>query len=48
MCEADFHSSRGFGGGEGKRAHRDAHFQEDLDRAKELGHRLVEQAKSRL
>ena len=30
---------------EDKRAYRDAHFQEDLDRAKDLGRRLVEEAK---
>ena len=29
---------------EDKRAYRDAHFQEDLDRAKELGRRLVQEA----
>lgn len=33
---------------EEKRAYRDAHFQDDLDRAKELGHRLVEEAKKRI
>ena len=33
---------------EDKRAYRDAHFQEDLDRAKDLGSRLVEEARKRL
>lgn len=33
---------------EAKRAYRDAHFQEDLNRAKDLGRRLVEEAKKRL
>ena len=32
---------------EDKRAYRDAHFQEDLNRAIELGRRLVEEAKQR-
>lgn len=33
---------------EAKRAYRDAHFQEDLDRSKALGRRLVEEARKRL
>lgn len=33
---------------EDKRAYRDAHFEEDLNRARDLGHRLVEDARKRL